>query len=100
MARRTYMVIERFRSNGEHDPAQRRAIQCAVRIDDARTEMLRNLRQPRRSRFHHHAGRDIRVDDRDAKPLETRRHGALAAADASGETDDQFGAGRHGVPRC
>ena len=77
---------------GEHDPAERRAVQPALVVEDLLTEGGDDLGQSVGPGFNDLAGDPVGVDDDRAEFRELRRHGRLARPDPTGQSHAQHGA--------
>ncbi len=73
----------------EHEAAQTRAVERAVGASKRRAERRQHGRVPRLSGGGQRVGEAIGVGDIDAERGEGVGDGRLAAADASGEPDDE-----------
>ena len=71
----------------EYPFAQFGPVQRPALLQDAGTETSRDFAKGRLPGIDHAAGSNVGVGDVDAKTAETVRHGALAAADPTGDAD-------------
>jgi len=74
---------------GEHQFAQARTLQSALRIDEVGAEASHDFRQRRLARRHDRMGDRIGVRHHHAARREQGRHRRLARGDAPGDGDDE-----------
>jgi hypothetical protein len=74
---------------GEHDAAERSAIDQAVGGQDRRAPSLDDRRIRLRSELHRPAREDVGIDDRRPALAQELRDGRFPAADVAGEADEE-----------